>query len=704
MDAYAMLSRPIREYIYEQGWPALTKIQEGAIRYAKQTTANLVLAAPTASGKTEAAFLPAIDAVEKFQTGIRIVYVSPLVALINDQFKRLSALCQTLDIPVFQWHKDVSATRKKRLVKEPRGILLITPESIEAILTIHPEFVSRLFSKVEWVLVDEIHSFIGNDRGYQLRSLLERLQQAMDNEPRYVAMSATLGETDRTFVKSFFFNRRETLVLVDRTQKELEYTLDFVPPTGDYKRDFDRVAQKVYERSRTRSLLVFANSRHTVEDFALRLRKWGVEDRLPIDYFAHYSNLSKALKRSAEVFAKEEGKPFTICCTSTLELGIDIGAVDEVVQYDAPMSVSSLAQRVGRSGRRHTPSRLVLISSEPWLFLQGYAALSLLKRGQLDSVLLVRKPYNVFAHQVLSLVLQRGSIPLDEFRQLNHSMQAWRWVKDDEKTQIFRFLRKQEMIEICGPDVIAGRALETLMEKGSFFSLFEEDEAFGIYAGDEKLAEVVPPPWMKRGSLIVVAGKAWEVMRMDAKKKRVDVVPAQDGRTLKLGIPGVVVSDAIRQEMKAIMERPYDYPDYPVLRQAIQNRTTATFAEDEQGNVRLQTFRGTKINHTLALMLSIVSQTECVRSSEWSSAISLTSRHFDLRKEIEKCQAVSWTKADFTAFFEREPERVEAFLEKTKYRALLPEPIRIEYILENLLDIEGAVAFLATLKTKKMVG
>lgn len=469
MDAYAMLSRPIREYIYEQGWPALTKIQEGAIRYAKQTTANLVLAAPTASGKTEAAFLPAIDAVEKFQTGIRIVYVSPLVALINDQFKRLSALCQTLDIPVFQWHKDVSATRKKRLVKEPRGILLITPESIEAILTIHPEFVSRLFSKVEWVLVDEIHSFIGNDRGYQLRSLLERLQQAMDNEPRYVAMSATLGETDRTFVKSFFFNRRETLVLVDRTQKELEYTLDFVPPTGDYKRDFDRVAQKVYERSRTRSLLVFANSRHTVEDFALRLRKWGVEDRLPIDYFAHYSNLSKALKRSAEVFAKEEGKPFTICCTSTLELGIDIGAVDEVVQYDAPMSVSSLAQRVGRSGRRHTPSRLVLISSEPWLFLQGYAALSLLKRGQLDSVLLVRKPYNVFAHQVLSLVLQRGSIPLDEFRQLNHSMQAWRWVKDDEKTQIFRFLRKQEMIEICGPDVIAGRALETLMEKGSFF-------------------------------------------------------------------------------------------------------------------------------------------------------------------------------------------------------------------------------------------
>ena len=257
--------------------------------------------------------------------------------------------------------------------------------------------------------------------------------------------------------------------------------------------------------------------------------------------------------------------------------------------------------------------------------------------------------------------------------------------------------------EVCGPDVIAGRALETLMEKGSFFSLFEEDEAFGIYAGDEKLAEVVPPPWMKRGSLIVVAGKAWEVMRMDAKKKRVDVVPAQDGRTLKLGIPGVVVSDAIRQEMKAIMERPYDYPDYPVLRQAIQNRTTATFAEDEQGNVRLQTFRGTKINHTLALMLSIVSQTECVRSSEWSSAISLTSRHFDLRKEIEKCQAVSWTKADFTAFFEREPERVEAFLEKTKYRALLPEPIRIEYILENLLDIEGAVAFLASLKTKKMV-
>ena len=121
MDAYAMLSRPIREYIYEQGWPALTKIQEGAIRYAKQTTANLVLAAPTASGKTEAAFLPAIDAVEKFQTGIRIVYVSPLVALINDQFKRLSALCQTLDIPVFSGIKTCQPPGKNDSSKNRAG-------------------------------------------------------------------------------------------------------------------------------------------------------------------------------------------------------------------------------------------------------------------------------------------------------------------------------------------------------------------------------------------------------------------------------------------------------------------------------------------------------------------------------------------------------------------------------------------------------
>lgn len=694
MSAYQLLSKDLREYIYDQGWPALTKIQEGAIQYAKTSTANLVLAAPTASGKTEAAFLPAIDGVDRFDDGIKIIYISPLVALINDQFKRLTRLCEFLNIDTFQWHGEVSKAKKMKLLADPKGILLITPESIEAIVTIHPEYIPILFKKVQWILVDEIHSFIGNDRGYQLCSLLERIQMQMEKRPRYIAMSATLGQKDAEIVKTYFHNGRETLVLMDRTKKELKYSLEFVIPSGDYKYDFERVCEKVYERSKSRSQLLFANSRHTVEDFAARLKKWGIRDHVPVDYFAHYSNLSKELKQYAEMFAKEEGKPFTICCTSTLELGIDIGAVDEVVQYDAPMSVSSLAQRVGRSGRRRNPSQLYMISSEPWLFIQAYAALSLLKKGKLDSFLMVKKPFNVFAHQMLSILLQYHEMPIEQFRDLNHSMAVWNWVEDEQRSAILNHLLKIEMIEICGNQVIPGRKMELLLRNGSFFSLFEGEEAFSIYYGNEKLAEVVPPPWLKRSSLILVASRAWEVMRMDSKKKRIDVIPAEDGRSLKLGIPGVVVSDEIRKEMKEIIEKPYEYPDVRLLREAIHDRTTDLFVEDEEGHVKLQTFCGTKINHTLMIMLMIHAKTESVRCSEWSTSLTFTNSHYDIRKEIGECAQIDWKTSHIREFLKKDPERVEAFLEKVKYRELLPESIRIEYIIENLLDIEGAKKFL----------
>lgn len=700
MSSYRLLSKEIREYIYDQGWPALTKIQEASIKYAKDTDANLILCAPTASGKTEAAFLPAIDHAGDFNR-IPILYISPLVALINDQFRRLNGLCDQLKISSFIWHNEVSQSRKKALLADPKGILLITPESIEAILTMHPEYAAILFSDVRWILVDEIHSFIGNDRGYQLRSLLERIKRYMHTDPRYIGMSATLGKKDMEAVKQFFPSDRNTLVLADRTKKELEYKLEFVEPSGDFKWDFERVTEKIYERSKRHSSLLFANSRHTVEDFASRLKKWGANDNVPVSYFAHYSNLSKELKRSAELFAKEEGLPFLICCTSTLELGIDIGAVDEVIQYDAPMSVSSLAQRAGRSGRRNTPSQLYMISSEPWLFLQAYAALMLLKKGELDSVLLISRPYNVFVHQVLSILLERGSMPFDEFKNLNHSMRVWQWVKDAERSAILNYLLKQELIELCGGDVIAGREMEKLLKNGSFFSLFEGEDSYVVYYGSEKLAEVVPPPWMKKTSLILIASKAWEVVRMDSRKKRIDVIPAEDGRSLKLGIPGIIVSDAIRQEMKTIMERPEQYPDSRLLEKVIGKRKTSSLIKDEEGQLVLQTFRGTKIDHTLMLLLMITAHTDALRCSEWDASLYFTNSHFNMRKELERCMKTEWDRETIFSFLKNDPERVEAFLAKTKYRDLLPPSVRIDYVIDNLLDIEGTKEYLGTLELNR---
>lgn len=204
MSSYDLLQREIRQYIYDEGWESLRNIQEASIKRVHDTENNLILAAPTASGKTEAAFLPAINSVKDWSSGLKIVYISPLIALINDQFRRIYELCTYMNIPVTSWHGEASRSEKKKLLKDPRGILLITPESIEAMLSLRSGEAKGLFRGTEWIIVDEIHSFLENNRGIQLRSLMERIKLYMEKDPRFIGMSATLNREDYKKVKVFW--------------------------------------------------------------------------------------------------------------------------------------------------------------------------------------------------------------------------------------------------------------------------------------------------------------------------------------------------------------------------------------------------------------------------------------------------------------------------------------------------------------------
>ena len=169
MSSYQLLKKSIREYIYDMKWERLTKIQESSIEKVNSTQDNLILASPTATGKTEAAFLPAINSIDNWKNGVKIVYISPLIALINDQFKRILKLCNYMDISVTSWHGESSRTEKAKLINDPKGILLITPESIEAMLCLRPDEVMSLFKGTEWIIIDEIHNFLGNNRGLHLQ-------------------------------------------------------------------------------------------------------------------------------------------------------------------------------------------------------------------------------------------------------------------------------------------------------------------------------------------------------------------------------------------------------------------------------------------------------------------------------------------------------------------------------------------------------
>src|SRR5690606_34696633 len=223
--AFELLSEPIRKFIRNKGWEQLRPIQNAAIQRISASDDNYILVSRTASGKTEAAFLPLLSKINFNESGDQILYTSPLIALINDQFYRIEELCKNLEIPVTKWHGEANRTLKNNLLKNPSGIVLITPESLEAMFVNKPYNVKQLFANLKYVVIDEIHSFIGTDRGTQLKSILSRLQRVNARPFSMVGLSATIG--DYNAAKKFTGNETNTKVLLDRTAKEINSVFRF---------------------------------------------------------------------------------------------------------------------------------------------------------------------------------------------------------------------------------------------------------------------------------------------------------------------------------------------------------------------------------------------------------------------------------------------------------------------------------------------
>ncbi len=378
MTSFDQLAEPIRKYIRDKRWDALHPIQDAAIPRILSTDKNIILASRTASGKTEAAFLPILTKVDFKTPGVKVLYISPLIALINDQFLRVEELCTYLDVPVTKWHGEANRTLKEKLIKHPQGVVLITPESIEAMFVNAPRNVKHLFSALKFVVIDEIHSFSGTDRGIQLKSILSRLQSRSLANFRVVGLSATIGK-DFTDVKKMTGQLDNTIVLRDKTAKPLEAEFKYFEMDGiDLPQ---KLLEDLYLKVKDQKVLIFPNSRGKAEEVAVRLKK--ISDRVKGHsyYFSHHSSVDKEQREYIEHFAKNNTRyPFAIACTSTLELGIDIGAVEKVVQIDATHSIASLVQRVGRSGRKDgAQSSLLLYATDSWSLLQSLACLSLYK-------------------------------------------------------------------------------------------------------------------------------------------------------------------------------------------------------------------------------------------------------------------------------------------------------------------------------------
>lgn len=700
MSSFDLLRREIREYIYNKKWPALTKIQEAAIRYISETPYNYVLAAPTASGKTEAAFLPAINSVKDWNSGLKILYISPLIALINDQFKRISELCEYLSVPVTSWHGEASRSEKRKLLANPSGILLITPESIEAMLALRPGEAANLFQGVEWILIDEIHGFLDNNRGIQLHSLTERIQKYIKQTPRFIGMSATLNGEDSDTVKAFFSNGVDTKILMDHSHNELLTTIEYFP--DNIKQQSCKAVEKIYEYSQQESMLVFPNSRSDVEYLSVNLSRLGKQRGSYASYFAHHSALTKEMRINAENFAKNsQAHLFTICCTSTLEMGIDIGSVDSIVQYNAPPSVSDLGQRLGRSGRKTKKSILHFIATNPWELLQGLAAINLYCRGGIDRLDSIPKPYDVLAHQVLSLLLEHSGLPLKDLYRLNREFLCWQTISDGEYHALLQYLIQRNYIEVLGQEAITGTQTEELLKGSEFFAHFVTEKNFAVHSEQKRIGELPLTPSVAVGVNIFLAAQVWKITQIDYYGKKIYVTRATDGNPPVFLGGGMDISHEIRQEMKRIILLPQAWNEYDQeIRAALKELASDMIYPDNpywvttNFGIGLRTFAGSKINKTLQLLFDIVNDNMVYQLDDKKSLLYCRDSSVSIQETIRRVVAISWSKDIVHRFMEHHPEIVSRYMDGVKYKGLLPIGLQVDYSIQNTLDTDGAVNYL----------
>lgn len=702
MSAFELLRDEIRTYIWEQGWPSLRPIQETAITQVSQSPNNLILAAPTASGKTEAAFLPAINDIEDWQSGVKIVYISPLIALINDQFKRVTELCEYLNVTVTSWHGEASQAKKKQLIKSPHGIVLITPESIEALLVRRPAEAKRLFSGVEYIVIDELHSFLDSPRGVHLQSLLERLRKMAEKQPRHIGLSATLSRESYALAKAFFGKERDTSVLLDSSRNELSISLIY--EKNDKPLLPTRVIDDIYLKSQQERMLVFPNARGKVEEVAVRLQRRAERDKSNVRYFAHHASVDKELRLEAEHFAKSsQGELFTICCTSTLELGIDIGAVDSVCQIESAPSVSSLAQRLGRSGRQKQHSNLHLYSTNPWSLAQSIASTELFRAGNLELITPIVKPLDILFQQILSHLLEKNSLKRTDLFSALAGASYWQEITVAEINQLIDHMIATDMIEAVDAELITGLAAERIIESRGFYAHFEDKQEFRVLHNAQHIGDMPHLPTVEPGVNVFLAAHIWKITSIDDQTKKIFVVPARDGKPPVYGGEGGEVSHLVRQTMRSVLVDGYNniWPEYvdevaqSAIREIAQSTDVAgshglTIRQLSGGKESLTTFAGTRINRTLLLFLTMLSDEDKIELDDHETTFTgknLSSRIEHIRQEpTTVTQVTTWLKAN--------PTTLAGLASSNKYARYLPDNLQVESVVCNNLDIEATNQFL----------
>ena len=617
MRAFDRYAPFVQEYIYQNHWENLRSIQVAAADAIFNTDENVLLTASTASGKTEAAFFPIITLFsEDMPSSVGCIYIGPLKALINDQFSRLNDLCAEADIPVWHWHGDVAQSHKAKLMKHPSGILQITPESLEALLLHKHAAIAKLFGDLRFVVIDEVHSLLRGDRGGQTLCLIERLSRIAGVNPRRIGLSATIGDPEGTGEFLSLGTGRKTIIpkidakgskwrlsmehfyVKDAQAAEDKQIPDALPvleeKTDDAPANADPGIGYIFEHTRGKKCLVFVNSREECEMVTTTLRHYCELNHEPDRFLVHHGNLSASYRETAEGIMKDDSQYMITVTTATLELGIDIGRLERAFQIDAPWTVSSFLQRMGRTGRRELPPemwfviredepevRAMLPTTIPWKLLQGIALVQLyLEERWVEPPRLDRLPFSLLYHQTMSTLASCGELSpralADRVLRLHY---FHRITQEDYRVLLRHLIATDHIQQTEQGGLIVGLAGERVINSFKFYGVFQESEEYTVRSESQELGTVVSPPPV--GEKLAIAGHVWQVLDVDHKRRLIycrqvkGSVPAYFGQC-----PGDLHTKILTR-MRRVLQEDRQYPY--LMKNAVARLEQARFTAAHSG-------------------------------------------------------------------------------------------------------------------------
>lgn len=697
MNTFDLLHPTIQKSIYKMGWERFRAIQDEAIQYLVKTPGDLIISAPTASGKTEACFLPIIsNIVEDKRHGVKILYISPLKALINDQFTRVEKLCEELKFPIVKWHGDANLQDKKELVKNPDGILLITPESIESLFLNKRNILRDMFKNLQYIVIDEIHSLLETPRGNHLFSLLNRLEDVVGKKIPKIALSATIND----FIpvqKWLNFDNPESVKII-RSDERVSDGLVGIIKGYDMKKYNKKLLTDLYETTKCNKNLIFENCKNQIEQYCVNIKGIAKNDGLSNRFHIHHGFLSKEIRETVELKLKKE-KDITVFNTSTLELGIDIGDIDKVVFLEAPKSISSTIQRMGRSGRKTGKSRnfQILVEELPIdtrsayadkfriQTIQSIAVVELLAREKWCEPLKLRFDYSTIVHQILSLLGGSGGMNANAlFTQISIAFKNT--IKKERFTEILKALRDNDIIYQTSSGLISlAEKGENLVHSYKFYPAFVSTENFeinfnGMVIGfiDATKHDIAP------GDNIVIAGKQWIILSINENAKKIMVKRSNGGEPKFITSELFPIHRKIQQKMKEIYDEkitnfPYlDDTAKLFLKQAINEYNTAK-------SKVLMICGGTKVQNTLNFLFKYNLEKADLDLLE---DFFIGFYHFKGKKfllDIVKKMDINHG-AIFNVLMQKDIKNIR---KSNKFDNLLPKELLIEEYINENFDIEG---------------